>query len=400
MLKKTANFLRGSITLRIVSPFPERVLNVCSAQNIEFWNIAWRGREEISVTIHRRDRSRFRAALEPLDARAEIERETGVPRFLGRFRRRHALLAGLALCALMLIVNSFFIWDFEVSGNETVRTEKILRVLADNGVHRGTFVFSFRPKDICNRTLPEIPELAWLTVTVRGCRAYVQVRERVPMPELANDTAPTNVIARRASLVTEVRALDGEKKVMKGTTVLPGQLLISGAVDTQGPEHPSVSSRFLAGRGEVWGRTWYELSTRIPLQKTERGGVLGKKYAFSVILNEKHFKIGAKECSHIGANCDKIVSRTELSLPGGFLLPLALERETTVFYEETHSLRSRAEAFEQGKALAHAYLLSQIDGTVTSERYADAVQGDWLLVTLSAECLEQIGKTVPIEMEK
>ena len=37
-----------------------------------------------------------------------------------------------------------------------------------------------------------------------------------------------------------------------------------------------------------------------------------------------------------------------------------------------------------------------IDGAVTATRVASAVQGDWLLVTLSAECLEQIGETVPI----
>ena len=36
------------------------------------------------------------------------------------------------------------------------------------------------------------------------------------------------------------------------------------------------------------------------------------------------------------------------------------------------------------------------DGAVTATRVASAVQGDWLLVTLSAECLEQIGETVPI----
>ena len=40
------------------------------------------------------------------------------------------------------------------------------------------------------------------------------------------------------------------------------------------------------------------------------------------------------------------------------------------------------------------------DGSVTSERVASAVQGDTLLVTLSAECEEQIGREVPIAIDE
>ena len=40
------------------------------------------------------------------------------------------------------------------------------------------------------------------------------------------------------------------------------------------------------------------------------------------------------------------------------------------------------------------------DGSVTSERLASAVQGDTLLVTLSAECTEQIGREVPIAINE
>lgn len=76
--------------------------------------------------------------------------------------------------------------------------------------------------------------MAWLTVNVRGCRAYVSVRDRVPKPELADDRTPTNVVAKRDALVTEVRAYDGRAMVRKGGTVTAGQLLISGAVQTEG----------------------------------------------------------------------------------------------------------------------------------------------------------------------
>ena len=41
--------------------------------------------------------------------------------------------------------------------------------------------------------LPELKDLCWLAVNVRGCRAYVQVRERVRAPERVNESKPTKV---------------------------------------------------------------------------------------------------------------------------------------------------------------------------------------------------------------
>ena len=77
-------------------------------------------------------------------------------------------------------------------------------------------------------------------------------------------------------------------------------------------------------------------------------------------------------------------------------LPLTWEETTLRPYETRTVTRTRADAEAIGARALSAYLLTQIDGTVTTTRVASAVQGEWLLVTLSAECLEQIGEAVPI----
>ena len=77
-------------------------------------------------------------------------------------------------------------------------------------------------------------------------------------------------------------------------------------------------------------------------------------------------------------------------------IPLTWEKTTLRPYETRNVTRTRADAEELGARMLSTYLLTRIDGTVTTTRVASAVQGDWLLVTLSAECLEQIGETVPI----
>ena len=164
------------------TPFPERVLNLCGARNLAFWDMEWESETAFTCRLNRRDYYALRRAVKQLDCRLTVVRKEGVPFFLGRFRRRHALLAGLTLCSALLFFGSFFIWDFTVEGNQRVTDEEILRALQRQGVGIGTFGISLDTEDIRNHVLLEIPELLWITVNVSGCRAYVEVRERVEAP--------------------------------------------------------------------------------------------------------------------------------------------------------------------------------------------------------------------------
>ena len=402
MLKKAVKLLRGSVCVRAKSAYPERMLNLCSARGIEFWDVRWIDDTALSFCVARGDLRALRRAAEGCGAEVSIERTAGTPFFFARLRRRRALFAGGILCAALLLVNSLFIWDFEVTGNETVPTETILHALREHGVHRGTFIYSFRSQDICNRVLPELKDLCWVAVNVRGCKAYVQVRERVRAPERVNESEPTNVIAAKPGLITKVRALDGEKRVLPGTSVQQGQLLIAGVVDTGGTEKPSVTTRFLAGKGEVWARTWYDLTVRVPLTYEKKVYTGKEKRSHTLIWGENRLKIGAKGSSICNVDCDKIKNQTQWTLFGLFALPVTWETETLLPYELEITPRSRAGAEAQGKDVLETYLTALLGetGSVTQRRFSTAVEGDTLVVTLSAECEEQIGKEVPIAVSE
>ena len=176
MLNQIVNRLQGQVRIRVETPFPERVLNLCGARNLAFWDMEWESETAFTCRLNRRDYYALRRAVKQLDCRLTVVRKEGVPFFLGRFRRRHALLAGLALCSALLFFGSFFIWDFTVEGNQRVTDEEILRALQRQGVGIGTFGISLDTEDIRNHVLLEIPELLWITVNVSGCRAYVEVR--------------------------------------------------------------------------------------------------------------------------------------------------------------------------------------------------------------------------------
>ena len=391
MLKEIVNRMRGQVRIRVEAPFPERILNLCGERNLAFWDLDWESETAFTCRLSRRDFHSLRQAAKKLECTIAVVRREGVPYFVGRFRKRYALLAGLALCAAGMSVGSFFIWDFTVEGNETVTEEEILRALEKNGVGIGTFGFSLDAEDIRNHVLLEIPELSWMTVNVSGCRAYVQVRERVMAPEMVDERQPTNVVARRAGLVQQVRALDGVKCVLPGTAVEEGQLLISGVEDTD-----TFGARLLAGMGTVQARTWYTLSAVMPLTAQEKHYTGEEKLCVSLVIGKDRVKFFSNS-SIEGQKYDKITTRHPFSL-FGLPLPVTLVTERYRFYETQTAAVEPQAAEEAAGALLEEYLHTLVDpyGQVRSVLCSSRSADGGLLVTLRAECEEQIGETVPI----
>ena len=104
----------------------------------------------------------------------------------------------------------------------------------------------------------------------------------------------------------------------------------------------------------------------------------------------------------MGGDCDKITQYRPVCLPWGLRLPITLAAETVTAYgPSTDVPRSAGEARQEGEALLREQLEALLGDTGAAESVRiDAVeQGSWLLVTLRAECLEEIGREVPLTKE-
>ena len=97
MLKRMVNALRGSVRLEVSGAFPERFLNLCAQRGIVFWNVEWLEATRLRLTVTRQGSGPARALGDKVLCTVVPAEQSGVPFFLGRFRRRYALLVGLAL---------------------------------------------------------------------------------------------------------------------------------------------------------------------------------------------------------------------------------------------------------------------------------------------------------------
>ena len=394
MYRKAVNYLRGQAAVEITSSAPERVVNLCAAHGIPFWDVDWRTERCFRVTTTLPGLRRLREVTADTDADIRLLRKTGAPELWRRCRRRYVLLAAALVLPLMLALGSAFIWDFAVSGNDTVPTEEILQALERCGVRVGTRGVGLDQDDLRNRVLPLLPDVVYLAVNVRGCTAHVQVVERTRPPHLYRDSDVQNIVAVRDGLVTEVTALDGAAAVSPGDTVTAGQLLISGAADSP------RGVRLMRATGTVRARTWYTLTVPVPLAAAERAGESGHVTRLSLDAGRRRIKFYAGG-SVLGADCAKIAEYRPAVLPFGLRLPLSLVTERTVAYDTVPARNAAETAQREGEAQLLYQLHQTIgeDGAVLHTAFSREERNGWLYVTLRAECEEQIGMEVPLITE-
>ena len=384
----------GIARLRITGVRPESVLNACALAGIELWGLNCVDECCIDVFTHESSLEDIRKICIRCMCGVSVLSIRGGSRWRKLARRRIWLIIAAAIIFLALVISSLFIWDFDVKGNEKLSSGEILRSLAECGVTEGSF-WPGLPMDIIRSDIIlKKPEIAWLTVNVKGCVAHVQVVERQRPPEIAEKDGVWNIVAARDGLVTRVQALDGKALVAEGSTVTEGELLVTGVYESR--EGNTYMTHSL---GTVEARTWYELSVSVPLEITEKSGGRRKKTALSVDFGKKRIKLWGRG-SISGASCDKITYYHPLSLPGGLRLPITMVRESVTYYDGQSVRRSREQAQKEGETLLLQQLKAQLgrDGSVTETRFSAAEEGDYLTVTLQAECLEQIG--VPVQVQQ
>lgn len=396
-MQKVINYLRGSVQLELTGAFPERFLNICAAENVPFWRVEQTDPHTLLVTLAVQDRG----LAEQLASRSMCQvREVGrrgMPAFLTRFRKRYALLAGLALSILAACILSNFILVIDVTGNERVSRTEILSALNQLGFGVGSYGPAVDERDLVNRALLELEDVGFLTINIKGIRAEVVVREAPVKPEIVDKNKRADVVAVRDGVILEVGAKAGKEMVKEGDAVLKGEVLISGLVTYENGTGESFSSRQLRAEGEVWAITERTECRSLPLKTQGKGSEKGKRTQYALRVLDHRIKFyGNSSISY--DNYDKISMEYQLTLPGGLELPVSWVKTVTTAYEPVSAALTRESAERYLKEQLEKKIKADVaDGTVLSHSWETAEKDGVLTVTLKASCNEQIGRTLELE---
>jgi len=397
-MKRLINYLRGTVTLCFSGPFPERLLNLCAQNGIDFWAVDWLDEHTVRLTTRRSTLERLNHFAQRVGCEVAEEVRGGLPDFLLRFRARYAFLTGLALSLCAVAFLSQFVLTIQVSGNERVSTAVILNQLRQLGVRTGVYGPSIDRKQVAQEALLELKDLAWMGINLHGTRLEVLVRETVPQPKRVDETGYYDVVAEADGMILHVEAELGQACAAEGDTIAAGDTLISGTVTIEPPIYSDLPVRTYQthARGRVWARTWRTLTAVIPLEATVKEYNGEEKDLWSIYLFGKRFEIfGNSSISR--PFYDKITNVYQPNLTGDTKLPVLAVRESVRYYEPA----VRSVDAEAAQTLVEERLLHRVenligtDGEVEDLTWSARREQNLLYVTLTAQCREEIGREAP-----
>ncbi|MGN0688436.1 MAG: sporulation protein YqfD [Oscillospiraceae bacterium] len=145
-----------------------------------------------------------------------------------RYRRRTGLLIGALLFVMILSIGKITVSDIRIMGDAP--EAQVVRILEECGIERGalsrTLDFSLAER----RIMLEIEDVAWVDVSLEGCRVTATVRGATPKPKMLDASVPCNIVAARDAMVVEAVVRKGVQVTAVGSGVQKGGLLVSGTV--------------------------------------------------------------------------------------------------------------------------------------------------------------------------
>ena len=385
-----ARYITGWATAEITGAEPERFLSALAERGVAFWGAMPPQDYTLTVQVPAGAAKGLPLLAESMGCQCVIRARHGLPALAGQLRRRYVLMGCVALVLALLFVGSAFIWQIDITGNETIPDGPIRQALRECGVDIGTFWPRLSQDQVRNSVILRLPGIRWITVTIRGSHAQVIVREKREHLPVLQERELVKIVAVKAGLVEDVQPLHGTALTEPGKAVLPGETLIggytTGRFNVQGP---------CRAIGPVTGRTWYELTAKSPLAAEEKRPEERQRVQWALILGKTriNFYKGSSICP---TGCDKIIESYPLQSSGIFTLPVTLEK--TVFTSYDTEQRRQEELREEMEERLMERLLAAIgpEGQVTDSTFTASEEEGALYVTLRAECREQIGVEMPL----
>jgi similar to stage IV sporulation protein len=249
---------KGYVIMEVRGKRMEQLLNTLTGKQIPVWNIR-RNEESLILNIHVRDFFRLRPFLKQTGCRVRVKKRVGFPFILDKLERRKFFMSGIACFIVGLYLLSSLVWQIDVTGNENIPEEEVLKAAENIGVYPLQWKFRLQDPDILSKQLTtNLPGTSWVGVEIKGTRVNIRVVEST-IPEKRELFSPRHLISAHDAVVTNILAEKGMPLVEVNQRVRKGDILISGTIG----EGETVQT--VVAKGKVRGLVWHEYDITVPL---------------------------------------------------------------------------------------------------------------------------------------
>ena len=132
-------FFVGAVTVAADREHISDLIDLCVRNSITYSDLRPYG-EGYRFTLRYNEFSRLSAAARNEGEEYEVIDRWGIPAILYRLRFRFGIPIGIVLATATVILSGLFVWDIDVTGNETLTTSEVKELLAAEGFFVGSYV--------------------------------------------------------------------------------------------------------------------------------------------------------------------------------------------------------------------------------------------------------------------
>ncbi|MBQ7884720.1 MAG: sporulation protein YqfD [Clostridia bacterium] len=161
-------------------------------------------------------------------------RQVGTIAFLKKSILRWGVIIPIILFCVFSSVLNFFIFKYQVVGNELVSTQEVLQILEDNNVSGIILKSKINALQIEN-ALQKIDKVSLVSVIIRGNTLLINIKEKVYNEEYEEHGEFAPICSDYDGIITQITPIQGTVLVKVGQTVKKGQqLVVPQITDTSG----------------------------------------------------------------------------------------------------------------------------------------------------------------------
>ena len=373
--------LFGTVSLEIQCADIGIILEKLTKWNIVVADLRYIDDLTITLQVARQDFRRLKRALGGFGCKISVKGLGGIYWKVKKLLRRPVFVFGILLYLLFVLLVPGRVYFIQIEGNDIVPDRLILEAAQSCGLSFGANRRDVRSEKMKNALLEKIPQLQWAGINTRGCVAVISVQERREEAKRVEANS-ASIVASRDAIIRQITVLRGTPLCKVGQAVKAGQTLVSAYKDY------GISIKFTGTKAEIFGQTERHLQVVTPLSALERTKERGKQQKYSVIIGKKQINF-FKDSGISDTSCVKMSKRTYLTLPGGYVLPIAWVTYEFIYYETQNTENTDCSFLGQA---AEDYLMSQMSfGRILHTDSDASKEDDRYCYYATYSCYESIG---------
>jgi len=385
-LVKLFRFITGFISITVEGYFVERFINMCSTKGIKIWGIKRKKSGLLECNISIKDFKRIRNISKKSKCKVKIQRKEGFNFILNKYKKRKVFVVALLIIALLIIINSMFIWNIELICEGEIDRNELLNQLSVLGVDVGKSKFDINTKEIENQIRLLRNDIAWIGIEITGTNLRVELVKSVEKPEIINENEYCNIVSDYDGIITKISVKNGTALVKENDIITKGQLLVIGMI-----EGKHVEDKCVHADAEIEAKVWKTFKKKIYLTSREKQKTGNEENKFQIEI--KNFKINLYKNDTNFKMYDKITTESNLKIFSNFYIPIKIIKNNYYEVENIEKVITKQEAVRIGVDEAKEELKFELgeELEIVNENVICYEQEDCIELEITFEILRKIG---------